>query len=89
MPNNTKYIDYGELRAKEMCEERGLHFDRFDGFNETRVEILPNFEIENVETGRFLKQSTICISTIEGFECSIISCAAVGLQSRQNFYMNT
>ena len=89
MPNNTEYIDYGELKAKEMCEERGLHFDRFDGHNETYVEISQNYEIETVYTDKFLKESTICISTIEGFECSIISCTAVGLQPRKKFYVNT
>jgi len=84
MPNNTKYIDYDELKAKEMCEERGLHFDRFGGFNETYKEISQD-EIKIVYTGKFLNESTICISTIEGFECSIISCPAVGLQLRNNF----
>ena len=54
MPNNTEYIDYGELKAKEMCEERGLHFDRFDGFKETFKEINnATLEIEIVETGTF------------------------------------
>ena len=47
---NTESNDYGEIKAKEMCKERDLYFDRFTYNN----------------------RSTICISTIEGPESSIL-----------------
>ena len=48
-------IDYDEVKAKEMCEKRGLYFDRFI--------VIPDQPQDS---------SIICISTIEGFECSIL-----------------
>ena len=48
-------IDYDEIKAKEMCEKRGLYFDRFIVDREFPEE-----------------RSFICISTIKGFECSIL-----------------
>ena len=47
---NAEPINFGAIESKEMCEERGLYFDRLT----------------------YANRSTICISNIEGIECSII-----------------
>ena len=48
-------IDFDEIKAKKMCEERDLYFDRF-----------------RVGTNLIVLLHIYCISTIEGFECSIL-----------------